>query len=63
MAKRAAVTEADLRRAIKAVQGEGLTVRECIMKPSEIRLVFVAADEEVEAEQGLEPKEWPGLNN
>ncbi|WP_150523993.1 hypothetical protein [Roseibium sediminis] len=63
MAKRAAVTEADMRRAIKAAKGEGLTVRECIMSPSEVRLVFTRIDSGPETNTGLGPKQWPGTKN
>jgi hypothetical protein len=45
MAKRATVTEADMRRAIKAATECGLQVDECVMKPSEIRPVFSNSEE------------------
>lgn len=63
MAKRAAVTEADMRRAIKAAQSEGLQVRECIMSPSEVRLIFTGIDDPIQSEGELKPKQWPGLSN
>lgn len=63
MAKRAAVTEADMRRAIKAAQGEGLTVSECIMSPSEVRLIFSGVDEEAKTDPRSGPKPWPGSGN
>ncbi len=59
MGKRATVTEADLRRAIKAAKECGLTVRECIMSPAEVRLVFGGVDEESKKGEHPVPKEWP----
>ena len=65
MTRRATVTEADMRRAIKAATECGLTVRECIMKPTEIRLVFASPGQGVDSgresanNQAPRPKEWP----
>ena len=38
------VTEADMRRAIKVATECGLNVRECVMNPTEVRLVFSNAE-------------------
>ena len=59
MAKRATVTEADMRRAIKAATECGLQVQECVMKPSEIRLVFSNVEEKAKTDDNPKPKEWP----
>jgi len=59
MARRATVTEADMRRAIKAATECGLQVQECVMKPSEIRLVFVNVEENPKPDNNPKPKEWP----
>ena len=48
MSKRAIVTEADIRRAIKAASECGLRVSECVMTPAEIRLVFDAVENDPE---------------
>ncbi|WP_282608430.1 hypothetical protein [Pelagibius sp. Alg239-R121] len=69
MPRRATVTEADMRRAIKAATDCGLTVRECIMRPTEVRLIFgevgdAAKDGEqsnVERDPRLKDwSDWPG---
>lgn len=59
MAKRATVTEADMRRAIKAAAECGLQVQECVMKPSEIRLVFSNVEENPKLDDNPKLKEWP----
>lgn len=59
MSKRAIVTEADMRRAIKAANECGLRVSECIMTPAEIRLVFDAVENDSETSDTPKPKEWP----
>lgn len=59
MVKRATVTEADMRRAIKAATECGLQVQECVMKPSEIRLVFSRVEETRKTDETPQPKEWP----
>jgi hypothetical protein len=59
MAKRATVTEADMRRAIKAATECGLQVQECVMKPTEIRLVFSNVEEKPRSNDNPKPKEWP----
>lgn len=59
VARRATVTEADMRRAIKVATECGLNVRECVMNPTEVRLVFSNAEEKLEPANNLKPKEWP----
>ena len=59
MAKRATVTEADMRRAIKAATECGLQVHECVMKPTEVRLVFTNVEEKPNPHDTPQPKEWP----
>lgn len=59
MTKRATVTEADMRRAIKAATDCGLRVQECVMKPTEIRLVFINVEENPKKGDSPKPKEWP----
>ncbi len=58
MVKRATVTEVDMRRAIKAATECGLTIQECVMNPTEIRLIFVNVDEEPNPDKNPRPKEW-----
>lgn len=58
MANRATVTEASIRRAIKVAQAEGLVVRECIMRPNEVRLVFGKLDEPAPPANDGAPKQW-----
>ena len=59
MPKRATVTEADMRRAIKAATECGLRVRECVMTPNEVRLVFIHLEEKPTAGNNPEPTPWP----
>ena len=59
MAKRATVTEAEMRRAIKAATECGLAIQECIMTPQEVRLVFNRFDKPEESDDIPKPKEWP----
>jgi hypothetical protein len=63
MAKRATVTEADMRRAIKAATECGLQVDECVMKPSEIRLVFSNNTGQELSQDDPKLKKWPGQKN
>jgi hypothetical protein len=58
MARRATVTEADPRRAIKAAKDCGLVIHECIMTPAEVRLIFTAVDVPKENDDTPRPKEW-----
>jgi hypothetical protein len=59
VARRATVTEADMRRAIKTATDCGLQVQECIMKPAEIRLVFGDVEEKPKEDYAPRPKKWP----
>ena len=59
MARRATVTEADMRRAIKVATECGLSVRECVMNPTEVRFVFSDVEQKLEPANNLRPKEWP----
>lgn len=56
--KRATVTEAEFRRAIKAATDCGLTVQECVMTPAEVRLVFVKVDEKPEDNNTPKLQDW-----
>jgi hypothetical protein len=58
VSKRATVTEADMRRAIKAATESGLEVRECVMNPTEIRLLFGPIDENKKSDDNPAPKPW-----
>lgn len=60
MSRQATVTEADMKRAIKAATACGLTVQECVMTPAEIRLIFIKVDEEIDSDDNPKPKEWKG---
>lgn len=59
MARRATVTEADMRRAIKAANEAGLTIRECVMEPKRVRLIFEEVEAEVLPVDTRRPKPWP----
>ena len=58
--RRATVTEAEYRRALKAAVQCGLTVREVEVTPSKVRLIFSdsATTPDSEGGPGI-PKEWP----
>lgn len=62
MSKKAAVTEADMRRAFSAATRSGLTVHECIMTADNVRLVFSKVDEQQLVKQDVldtrVPEEW-----
>lgn len=59
MTRRATVTEADMRRTMKAAAECGLRVHECVIKPSEVRFVFTDIEQKLEPANNLRPKEWP----
>ena len=58
MSKRATVTEADMRRAIRAATESGLEVRECIMNQTEIRFLFGPVEENKKSGDNPAPKPW-----
>lgn len=58
MTNRARVTEADMRRAIKAATECGLQVRECVMSPAEVRLVFGDVVGRQLPDDNPKPKPW-----
>lgn len=58
MSKRAAVTEAEIKRAMSAAARCGLQVAECIMTPTEVRLVFSKVDDSDEDVDRKSPKSW-----
>jgi hypothetical protein len=61
MVKKATVTEADMRRAIKAARGSGLVITECIMSPQEVRLIFDTVDAPQTMDNNGKPEAWPEL--
>lgn len=60
MSRLATVTEADMKRAIKAATDCGLTVYECVMTPVEVRLIFTKVDEKPKSDNNPKPTEWKG---
>jgi len=51
-----------MKRAIKAATDCGLTIRECVMTPVEVRLIFIKVDEKPESDDNPnpKPKAWKG---
>lgn len=58
MTKRATVTQADMRRALSAAKESGLTVRECIMRPHEVRIIFTDLDNPEQINDNPQLKQW-----
>ena len=45
MTKQSTITEAGVRRAIKAAVEGGLTIHQCVIKKDEVRLIFTPIDD------------------
>ncbi|WP_299376526.1 hypothetical protein [uncultured Kiloniella sp.] len=59
MSKRVTVTEADMRRALRASIKSGLTVNECVMTSSEVRIIYASdGEQEVKLVKEAKPKDW-----
>jgi hypothetical protein len=59
MSKRVTVTEADMRRALRASIKSGLTVHECVMTDSEVRIIYASdGDQDPKLVKEHKPKEW-----
>jgi len=59
MSKRASVTEADMKRAIRAASECGLTVSEVIMTADSVRLKIGKVDETPRPTDTNGPLDWP----
>lgn len=59
MAKRASVTQAEIRRALQAAKECGYDPQECIMTHDSVRIVFTPLDAPPKSDDTPKPREWP----
>ncbi len=58
MTKKAAVTEAEMKRAMTAAQKSGLVVRECIMTANDFKLIFTDPEHKPVNTDTRQPEAW-----